>query len=306
MKTPGVEPGAFMAITHRKEQSQWYTPMTRLSKSALWYARHGWAVFPLRPRTKEPYGGLGVYAATTDLSQVSAWWRRWPDANIGLHCGGSGLLAVDHDAYKDTYAGHELLAPADQETVTSLTGSGGTHLLYRVDDGRQYSNRAAGMPAGVDIRGWGGYIVLPPSVHPNGNLYQWELGYGPHEIDPRNLPASLKQVLDQSGGQRRQVGTPNSADVAAARDIVLAVLDATGIATYPETEYDRGGRRWIFRSCPFCPLDDPHAPDRGAYIVIARDGHISAGCQHERCRRVLESARMGGWRWLLNREKLHV
>jgi hypothetical protein len=237
---------------------------------------------------------------------VSAWWRRWPDANIGLHCGGSGLLAVDHDAYKDAYAGHELLAPADQETVTSLTGSGGTHLLYRVDDGRQYSNRAAGMPAGVDIRGWGGYIVLPPSVHPNGNLYQWELGYGPHEIDLCNLPASLKQVLDQSGGQRRQVGTPNSAEVAAARDIVLAVLDATGIATYPETEYDRGGRRWIFRSCPFCPLDDPHAPDRGAYIIIARDGHISAGCQHERCRRVLESARMGGWRWLLNREKLHV
>lgn len=280
--------------------------MTRLSKSAVWYARHGWAVFPLRPRTKEPFGGLGVYSATTDLGQIAAWWRRWPDANVGLHCGESGLLAVDHDAYKDSYAGHELLAPADQDTITSLTGSGGTHLLYRVDDGRRYSNRAAGMPAGVDIRGWGGYIVLPPSVHPNGNLYRWELGYGPHEIAALPLPAALRNMLDQSTGQRRQGGEPNSSEVAASRDIVLAVLAATGIAVHPETEYDRGGRRWIFCVCPFCPADNPHPQDRGAYIIIARDGHISAGCQHERCRRVLEAARMGGWRWLLNQEKIHV
>lgn len=288
------------------EASLWYTRMSNLSKSATWYARHGWAVFPLRPGTKEPFGGLGVYSATTALGQVAAWWRRWPDANIGLHCGGSGLLAIDHDAYKEVYAGQSLLDPADQETVTSLTGSGGTHLLYRVDDGQRYSNRATGMPAGVDIRGWGGYIVLPPSVHPNGTPYRWELGYGPHEIALLQLPLAMQTLLEQSGGQRRVVGAPNSSEVVASRDIVLAVLAATGIQTYPESEYDRGGRKWIFRSCPFCPADDLHAQDRAAYIIVARDGHISAGCQHERCRRVLEAARMGGWRWLLNREKLHV
>ena len=281
-------------------------PTPNLVKSALWYARHGWSVFPLRPGTKEPFGGLGVYSATADINQVSAWWRRWPDANIGLHCGGARLLAVDHDAYKNGYEGGELLASSDQETVTSLTGSGGTHLLYRVDDGQRYSNRATGMPAGVDIRGWGGYIVLPPSVHPNGNLYRWEIGYGPHEIDLLQLPAALQRMLEQAGGQRRQVGAPNSNEVAASRDIVLAVLAATGLQTYPETEYDRGGRRWIFTVCPFCPETDPHARDRGAYIIVARDGHISSGCQHERCRRVLEAARMGGWRWLLNKERLHV
>lgn len=305
MKTPGACPGVFK-LKENHEASLWYNPMTNLSKAALWYARHGWAIFPLRPGTKEPFGGLGVYSATTDLGQVAAWWRRWPNANIALHCGGSGLLAIDHDAYKDVYAGYELLKRDDQETITNLTGSGGTHLLYRVADGQRYSNRATGMPAGVDIRGWGGYIVLPPSIHPNGNRYYWELGYGPHEIEALALPGALRALLEQPSSQRRVIGAPNSSEVAASRDIVLAVLAATGMQTYPESEYDRGGRRWIFRSCPFCPADDPHEQDRAAYIIVARDGHISAGCQHERCRRVLEMARMGGWRWLLNREKLHV
>lgn len=279
--------------------------MKSLSKSAAWYARHGWSVFPLRPKTKDPFSGLGVYAATTNLAQVENWWRRWPQANIGLHCGGSGLLAIDHDKYKDTYGGAGLLSRADEETVTSLTGSGGTHLLYQVADGKRYSNRAAGMPAGVDIRGWGGYIVLPPSIHPNGPLYRWELGYGPHERSILQLPSAMQTLLDKSGSKRRTLGAPNSERVSSSRDIVLTLLEISGLQTYPETEYDQG-RRWIFRLCPFCPADAPHPQARAAYIIVARDGHISAGCLHERCRRVLETARMGGWRWLLKREKLYV
>ncbi len=274
-------------------------------KSAQWYARHGWHVFPLRPRTKEPFGGLGVYSATTDLAQITAWWRRWPDANIGLHCGGSNIVAIDRDSYKEAYEGESVITRQDEETVTSLTGNGGTHLLYGVEDGKRYSNRSASLPVGVDIRGWGGYIVLPPSVHPNGNLYRWELEYGPHEIDVAQLPAALRKILQSSAGHQR-VGAPNSKAVADSIQIVLSVLDAANIATYPESDYDRGGRKWIMKHCPFCPQNDPHQPDKAAYIIVARDGNISAGCQHERCRRVLESARMGGWRWLLNKEKLHV
>ena len=81
-----------------------YVAMPNMRNAALWYAkRFGWHIFPLRPGTKEPFKDLGVYAATNDLDQITAWWQRWPQANIGLHCGGSGILMLDADAYKETY-----------------------------------------------------------------------------------------------------------------------------------------------------------------------------------------------------------
>jgi putative DNA primase/helicase len=84
--------------------------MVDLAKSAIWYARHGWTVFPLRPRTKEPFKDLGVYSATTDTDQIMDWWREHPRANIGLHCGGCNLLAIDMDSYKDEFSGGGICA----------------------------------------------------------------------------------------------------------------------------------------------------------------------------------------------------
>ena len=75
----------------------------QLQRAALWYARHGWAVFPLRPRTKEPFAGIGVYKATTDAAQVADWWQWQPAPNIGFHPGPAGLLALDADTYKETF-----------------------------------------------------------------------------------------------------------------------------------------------------------------------------------------------------------
>ena len=125
---------------------------TQLARSAIWYARHGWAVFPLRPGTKEPFGGIGVYQATADVTQVTEWWERWPNANIALHCGGCNLLAIDIDSYKDTYQGNGPLNNADFDTLTSLTGGGGTHLLYSVEDGRRWGNAKGDMPAAIDVK----------------------------------------------------------------------------------------------------------------------------------------------------------
>lgn len=282
--------------------------MGDLAKAALWYARHGWAVFPLRPGTKEPFAKIGVYSATTDADQIIDWWRLNPTANIGAHMGGSGLLALDLDTYKDKYRGDGLLTRTDEETVTNLTGNGGAHLIFSVEDGKRYGNSTGNLPEGIDIRGWGGYIVLPPSIHPNGNAYQWEAGYGPHEIAPLPLPGKLIAALETARGVRRAVGRPNDLAVSIAYDIVLSVLAATGIETYNDEgdEYDRTGRKWILKHCPFNPEDDPHPADKAAYILIARDGHIAAGCQHARCRQILSDAKMGGWRWLLQREAIHV
>lgn len=132
------------------------------------------------------------------MKTVHRWWQRWPDANIGVAAGKSGLLVLDADSYKDNYEGARLLSLEDEQTVTNLTGSGGSHLVYLMPEGAFYTNARGTLPKGIDIRGWGGQFVVPPSVHPSGNRYIWEMGYGPHEIAPLPAPERLCNLLSNA------------------------------------------------------------------------------------------------------------
>lgn len=282
----------------RSQNSQTISKPIDMLKAALWYARRGWQIFPLRPRTKEPFGGIGVYAATTDADQIRAWWQRWPQANIGLHCGGSGILGLDADVYKESYEGTPL-TQAEQETVTGLSGKGGAHLYYVMPEGMRFGNATGGLPPGIDIRGYGGYFVLPPSVHPNGNRYRWELGYGPHEIPMLPVPSSLFEILRKTA--HRAGGAVETAHPAAIRQavaLVERVLTALDIAATGPLAYMTDGRRWALGTCPFMPADDPHDDDRGPFVIVHVDGRIVAGCQHNRCRQEIERSGMSGWRLL--------
>ena len=61
-------------------------------------------------------------------------------------------------------------------TVTAVTGTGGHHLYFRLPDfagAPVMKNTASALAAGIDTRGEGGYVVAPPSIHPNGNPYGW-------------------------------------------------------------------------------------------------------------------------------------
>lgn len=278
--------------------------VNKLPKTALWYAHHGWHIFPLRPRSKEPFAKLGLYNATCDTDQVIDWWQRWPEANIGLNCGASGILGLDLDAYKDAYRGANMLTAEEHETVTNLTGSGGNHLLYAMPEGIRYTNATGNLPSGIDVRGHGGYLVLPPSIHPNGTPYRWEIGYGPHEISLRPLPYSLRSILDGARTHQRVAGPPDSEAVQVAVAFVDQVCNDMNIRAVGPVVYDGDGRKWILPDCPFNPLEEPHARDKSAYIVIAKDGHIRAGCHHARCRERLKKAERSGWTWLIKQWSL--
>lgn len=157
-----------------------------LGRAALDYARTGWAVFPCKPRGKEPLTRNGLKDATTNLDVIRRWWLTEPAANIGLNCGKSGLMVIDLDKRADADGLQEwdkLLAEYQLEshTATSRTGGGGRHLLFRVPDGVTVKNSASKLAPGIDVRGDGGYIVLPPSVHPAGPTYCWE---AQTEIEP--------------------------------------------------------------------------------------------------------------------------
>lgn len=142
---------------------------------ALKYAAEGFAVFPCRPRGKEPLGMLapnGCLDATTDTETIRGWWTKCPDANIGLATGKkNGLVAVDLDGLPGITSGATL---GISSIITSLTGNG-LQLFYADPEGK-LKNSVKKLAPGVDIRGEGGYCVVPPSVHPNGKRYTWRSG----------------------------------------------------------------------------------------------------------------------------------
>lgn len=144
---------------------------------ALKYLERGWSVFPLQPTTvgvrnsgKRPLIDWSEYTKRLPTKkEIHKWWTETPDANIAVVCGKvSRLVAVDIDPDKGgTDEGQEYT------NLRSMTGSGGVHLLYRyLPSFKKVPNRVG--KDGVDVRGDGGYIVAPPSLHWTGKTYAWE------------------------------------------------------------------------------------------------------------------------------------
>ena len=142
---------------------------------ALSYAAMGWPVFPCQVDGKAPATAHGLKDATTDTAQIESWWNTNPDFNIG-HSTGSGTVWIDLDKnHQDGVDGEKTLAEWEAvhgslpQTVESQTAKGGKHRPYQVDG--QFRNRT-GLYPGIDVRGDGGYVILPPSVV-GGKEYKW-------------------------------------------------------------------------------------------------------------------------------------
>ena len=151
--------------------------------TAVAYARRGVPVFTCEPGGKRPLTHNGFWDATTDPRRIRAWWTRWPAANVGVPTGNrSGLLVLDVDARDD---GFESLALLEREegslprTARARTGGGGMHVFFRYPAGETVRNSAGALGAGLDVRGEGGYVVVPPSR--TQRAYEWIDGSPPAE-----------------------------------------------------------------------------------------------------------------------------
>lgn len=159
-------------------------------KSLLYYAlryatRYGWRVFPLNG--KEPLISGGHQSATTDTDQIRAWWDQWPDANIGIACDSEhGPIVIDIDAPKPhEISGFKFLKklelPAEGlVTRTAISRPGRLHLYFGpMRDSITVKRmirpfKLKDKKVAIDILGDGGYVVAPPSLHPEtGKRYQW-------------------------------------------------------------------------------------------------------------------------------------
>ena len=158
--------------------------MDTLLDAALDAAGHGFAVFPLRPRSKIPFSGShGFKDATNDHDQIRAWWTRTPEANIGIVTGAlSGIFVVDVDGRNGGRESWDVLRATygrTPETVTVLTRPDGSgfHLYFRLPEGGAPCGQLA---PGIDIKGDGGYVLGAGSIHPDtGQPYVYAVGREP-------------------------------------------------------------------------------------------------------------------------------
>jgi Bifunctional DNA primase/polymerase, N-terminal len=140
-----------------------------LLKAALTYARRSIPVFPCEPGGKRPLTYNGFWDATTDLRRVNAWWVRWSSANVAVPLGEkSGLLVLDVDSRA---GGSETLAKLEwangplPRTARSCSGGGGMHIFFRYPEVEEVRNSAGLLGPGLDVRGEGGYVVVPAEPH---------------------------------------------------------------------------------------------------------------------------------------------
>jgi hypothetical protein len=158
--------------------------MSQLLRTALAYASRGMAVFPVVPRDKRPAVHNGVKRATTNADEITGWWRSTPEFNIGLATGPrSGCFVVDVDGDDGDASLAELVRQhgALPATAASLTGRG-SHLWFKWPD-RNVRISAGKVAPGIDVRGDGGYVLAPPSIHPSGAIYAWSVD-APDTIAP--------------------------------------------------------------------------------------------------------------------------
>jgi hypothetical protein len=188
--------------------------MSALLDAALGYAACGIPVYPVHwPRripggaglacscrrgpgcerpAKHPLVRHGVKDATSDPDRIGRWWRRWPQANVGL---ATGIVfdALDIDDPAGLAALRQLQEAAGPWLPGPLvaTGGGGWHSWFTPTG---LGNRPPHGLDHIDWRGRGGCVLAPPSRHISGRSYRWLVGLDQAPLP--EVPAALRVRLD--------------------------------------------------------------------------------------------------------------
>jgi hypothetical protein len=151
------------------------------------YLNLGWSLIPIEAQGKTPLIPWKEYQTRKASSEeIQGWLKRWPTMNLGVTTGSlSQLVVVDLDGMEGS---QWLSFNPIVSTLVSLTGNG-KQLYFKWTE--HVDNSVSKIAPGVDIRGDGGFCVIPPSQHPNGKLYRWEK-FIPTQLIP--IPTGLIQI----------------------------------------------------------------------------------------------------------------
>ena len=220
-------------------------------------AELGYLVFQCEPNGKAPFfvtAPHGCNSATNDPEVIRRWWTQYPDCNIGVKC--ENMLVLDLDSNK------ELNGPSDIRRIAgevgplpngplAQTGSGGWHLLFarpEVDLVGSKRIKWHGVKTGIDVQVGNQYIVVPPSIHPNGDKYQWHTP--PCHVD--KLPSLPDAWIEQVLPKRQQDApvshtSPPVAFSCSESTSALAERCRAYVATMPPAVQGQGGHTALLK-----------------------------------------------------------
>ena len=167
---------------------------------ALEYVRQGLNPVPARGKQPlirwKPYQKIRVTEA-----DVNRWWGERPDADIAIITGAiSGIVVLDADSEKAAkYIRKRGMPPTPQVR----TGKG-THFYFKHPGG--HVRNKVNSEIGLDVRADGGYVIAPPSIHPNGKRYEWAQSLTPCDADLEDL---LPWMLEYIGQGKRTADKPH-------------------------------------------------------------------------------------------------
>ncbi len=199
------------------------SPPHDLLTAALDYASKGFRVFPLHSvydqgrcscgkqdcgsPGKHPRTWNGLKGATTVEAQILTWWKKYPDANIGIRTGkGLLVLDVDEDEGEDSLRELEEKHGRFLETWECLTGRG-RHLYLKSPADKYIKSSRSLIGAKLDVRCEGGYVLAPPSRHFFGNRYEWECTCHPEDILMAEAPEWLLRLASTKKKSKRRWGS---------------------------------------------------------------------------------------------------
>lgn len=219
----------------------------------------GWKVHPLLPKNKVPILKDWVNKASDEPDTIQKWLGEHTGCNWGVATGArSGIFVVDIDPKNGGDQSWEILIRKNDvpTTISVKTGSGGTHYYFKYPKDFTVPNSAGKLGKGIDIRGNGGQVVIPPSIHPNGTPYEWIITPWDNTISPApkwildiivNSPAGNDEYVPV--GEHLEKGSRNEnifhqslvlARSGALMEVVLqsmrAWCDTTGNADISDTE----------------------------------------------------------------------
>lgn len=162
-----------------------------LLKAALQYQKRGWSIFPLQPGTKEPSvkRWTPYQKKIADEQTIRKWYEESPLSNIALVTGKvSEVIVLD----VDNEVGEQYVGRNGIPLTLSVKTKRGRHLYFQYPrlKVRSIVRKDLGFQIQCDRR----YVLLPPSIHPNGIKYQW-LGSPTQEI--AKAPTWLLELIKQ-------------------------------------------------------------------------------------------------------------
>ena len=201
------------------------------------YYENGWSVVPVAPGEKIPAVDWTYFQShRADKNTISQWVRL---GGVGIVTGRvSGLVVVDVDL-RGLSKAEEL---GLDSPVKVRTGSGGLHLYYRYPESGTVGT-TTGLWEGIDIRGDGGFVVAPPTLHASGQLYRFECPFD--QVTPLNLPALPDIVLEALASRQRPRSSQQPVAVTLPRNRTMTDEQKSGIVHLIAPYWSEGNRHQL-------------------------------------------------------------